>query len=191
MLLQGIATFKFIQAATSFQRFDDILPDPLVIIRNQADPLFSVQCRCIVVDYDAIKPCSNKSCNDKSEWVYRKRRAADTCSGDSHGSTDIEMKIFVHNLGKDIESPRGSIDIEQDSLRNTKYQNKAEKIHPQTSHYSGLTGRNKSLVWHNPADNFREWSENHGRIHGFCPEFMIYKKPRQHQQNRIYYSDEE
>ena len=96
-----ITSRHIVEAASSHQVIDDVIPDTLMFFGDDADSLAEVEAGGEVVDHHSVDPCANKADDDHAERMDGKCRAADHGTGDGDGHSDIEMEVLVP---QDIES---------------------------------------------------------------------------------------
>ena len=77
-----------------------------MVVADDADPLALVECVGEVVDGDAVDPGADQADNHHPERIDGEGRAADQGTGDRNGGADVEMKVFVDDLGEDVQPAR-------------------------------------------------------------------------------------
>ena len=111
-----VAARHFVEAAPAHDLVDDVVPDHLMVVRDDADAFAPAQARHEVVHDQAVDPGADQADDDQPEGIDGERRAADDDAGDGHGQADVEMEVLVDDLRQDVQSSRGGVDAEHDGL---------------------------------------------------------------------------
>lgn len=87
--LPGEASLYFVEAAASVQLIDDVVPDYLMLLADDADSLLLVDACGEVVDNESVHPCSDETDDHESERMYGECCEADGESGYGDGGADV------------------------------------------------------------------------------------------------------
>ncbi len=133
-LLAGIAAGDLVEGAAAVEFLDDVFADALIVFGDDAEALVVVEGGGEVVDHEAVDPGADEADDDHAEGVDSEGGAADDGAGHRDGGTDVEVQVFVDNLGQDVESTSGSVDAEHQGLGGTEQQHEAAEVKPGVAH---------------------------------------------------------
>ena len=153
-------------------------------VADDADALALVERIGEIIDGDAVDPGADQADDDHAERVDGEGRAADQGAGDRNGGADVEMKVFVDDLGEDVQPARGSIDPEEDGLGDTEHQHETDQVQPRVVHDRSPVG-DQFFKGKDPGPEIDERTKDQGRINGLRTEFRADQQPGEHQQDGI------
>jgi len=185
VLLAGIAADEREEAAAPVKFVYYVAAEPFVLGRDDAHALLAVEAGHEIVHREAVDPGADDADDHHAERVDGEGAAADERAGHGDGSAYVEVEVFVDYLGNDVESARGSVDIEEDGLGDAEEQHEAQEVEPGVAHQRGGTGFGDLLEWQDGRPEVHQRTEDHGGIDRLQAELLPYQEPREHKQHGV------